>query len=559
MLATCALVSGRSRVMFCAGAIASATLGASGFAHAQCGSWVSGFGVPGITVGALVSDVHAWDRDGSGPMPPKIVMIGSFGEISGITARNIVQFDPATNVWSGLGDVGDGLSDVRAVTSLPNGDLVVTGSFTTAGGVGVSNIARFDGMNWYALGTGLSGGVTPGGSALAVMPNGDLIVGGPFNTAGSNPASGIARWNGSSWSTLGSGVAGSVRALVVMPNGDLIVAGSFTSAGGVPNTANIARWNGTSWSALASGSSSAVRALAVLADGSLIAPVNFSGSNGLCRWNGSAWVNYSGGPFNNTINSLIALPDGGFVVGGVFGTVGSLTVNGIVRRVGSSWVPLGSGTNGGTVGMALIGASNLYIGGSFSIAGGSPASRLARYNLGQGISVLTPPSDASVPEGGTLVLSATPAAGFTNVSVRWQRNGVNINNGVAGASVGGGTVSGALQTLASPTNATPATLTIANFKPSDAGTFTAVFTGDCGGATSTPAIVTLSAPCEGDFNSDGQVDNADFVSFVEAYVLFDCLDPAMPPGCPADLNGDELVDNLDFSLFVDAYNQFVCP
>lgn len=65
--------------------------------------------------------------------------------------------------------------------------------------------------------------------------------------------------------------------------------------------------------------------------------------------------------------------------------------------------------------------------------------------------------------------------------------------------------------------------------------------------------------CVGDLNSDGFVDDADFVIFAEAYNLLDCLDPLMPAGCPADLNGDGYVDDADFVIFAAAYNELLCP
>jgi hypothetical protein len=67
-------------------------------------------------------------------------------------------------------------------------------------------------------------------AALAVS-RGDLYVGGYFTTAGGVSASNIARWNGSSWSALGSGVDSTVTALVVF-GPDLYVAGGFSAAGG---------------------------------------------------------------------------------------------------------------------------------------------------------------------------------------------------------------------------------------------------------------------------------------------------------------------------------------
>src|SRR5262245_47607892 len=68
-----------------------------------------------------------------------------------------------------------------------------------------------------------------------------LYVGGSFTIAGDVWASNIAKWNGTSWSALGSGTNGDVFALTVY-NGNLIAGGGFSTAGGV--TVNcIAQWN----------------------------------------------------------------------------------------------------------------------------------------------------------------------------------------------------------------------------------------------------------------------------------------------------------------------------
>jgi hypothetical protein len=105
------------------------------------------------------------------------------------------------------------------------------------------------------------------------------VAGGEFTTAGGVAANRIARWNGSSWSALGSGMNGSVTALTVLPNGDLVAGGSFTSAGGVAAN-RIARWSGSNWSALGSGMDSIVTALAMLPTGTLAVGGEFRGANG---------------------------------------------------------------------------------------------------------------------------------------------------------------------------------------------------------------------------------------------------------------------------------------
>jgi hypothetical protein len=83
---------------------------------------------------------------------------------------------------------------VYALTTLPNGDLIAGGNFTTAGGVTASFIDRWNGSAWSALGTGMRGISTPMVYALTRLPNGDLIAGGNFTTAGGVVAPYIARW-----------------------------------------------------------------------------------------------------------------------------------------------------------------------------------------------------------------------------------------------------------------------------------------------------------------------------------------------------------------------------
>jgi hypothetical protein len=81
----------------------------------------------------------------------------------------------------------------------------------------------------------------------------DLYVAGPFTTAGGVGASHIAKWDGNAWSDVGGGQVGtgSIYALATSSH-NLYASGSFTNMGGV-TVAHIAKWDGLNWSALASG------------------------------------------------------------------------------------------------------------------------------------------------------------------------------------------------------------------------------------------------------------------------------------------------------------------
>lgn len=65
--------------------------------------------------------------------------------------------------------------------------------------------------------------------------------------------------------------------------------------------------------------------------------------------------------------------------------------------------------------------------------------------------------------------------------------------------------------------------------------------------------------CLGDINNDAQVNDTDFVSFLQSYATMICSDPEMASGCPADLNYDNIVDDGDFVLFGLSYDTMACP
>ncbi len=192
------------------------------------------------------------------------------------------------------GSAMSGVSDwVYDLARMPNGDLLAGGKFQIAGGVRVNRIARFDGVRWHALGSGLNMEVY----GVTVAPNGEVYVCGDFSMAGGVPAARVARWDGANWFALGSGIPGAIfytspTCIEALPTGEIVVGGGFSQAGGVP-ARRVAVWNGASWRALGNGiygdgSSAFVNALCVLPDGSLLA----GGSQHpyMSRWDGQQWT-----------------------------------------------------------------------------------------------------------------------------------------------------------------------------------------------------------------------------------------------------------------------------
>ncbi|MCX6130156.1 MAG: hypothetical protein NTX25_13955, partial [Proteobacteria bacterium] len=62
---------------------------------------------------------------------------------------------------------------------------------------------------------------------------GNLYAGGAFTTAGGIAANRIAKWNGTSWSSLGTGMNSSVRVIKITTTGDIYAGGDFTTVDGL--------------------------------------------------------------------------------------------------------------------------------------------------------------------------------------------------------------------------------------------------------------------------------------------------------------------------------------
>ncbi|MFD2720828.1 hypothetical protein ACFST9_19055 [Hymenobacter monticola] len=321
---------------------------------------------------------------------------GSFTAVGGLKASYVAKWNGSA--WSSLGTGmanGGAESTVMALAVAANGEVYAGGDFAQAGGTAASNVAKWNGTAWGSLGTGTSNGVNGSVSALAIAGNGDVLVGGDFTQAGGRAAGHVARWNGNAWSTLGTGgfngVDTGVLALAVAGNGDVYVGGYPRTAGGMTIN-NVAKWNGTAWSSLNGGVNGDVKVLVVAGNGELYAGGTFSRAGGtaasnVARWNGSAWSSLGTGTSNGVNGSVLALAvagNGGVYVGGGFSQAGGAAAGHVARWNGTDWSTLGTaaanGANGDVFALKLGSNGDVYMGGDFTQAGGAATSFLARWN-----------------------------------------------------------------------------------------------------------------------------------------------------------------------------------
>ncbi|MBK7875455.1 MAG: hypothetical protein IPJ77_06850 [Planctomycetes bacterium] len=370
--------------------------------------------------------------------------------VSIVAALALAQASKAqcTPVWESFppGTVGGFLQEVSVLCvdeAAPGGPLLHAGGGFRLPDGSFTTIASWDGAVWRPLGTGVDTHV----STLCMFdadgpgPNpAELIAGGSFTVAGGVAANGVAKWNGTTWSPLGAGTNGAVFALTVFdedglgPNAPaLFVGGSFTTAGGA-SANRMARWDGATWSALGSGMDTRVAALTVFdEDGAgplpsaLFAGGSFttaggSGASSLARWSGGAWSAVGGG-VDADVFALTVFDDDDagphaprLIAGGLFGHAGGNPAVRIASWDGSAWSPLGLGVDGGPFPSVLAlavfdedgagpGLSTLCAGGGLSSAGGASANFVARWDGSQWSTLASGPCPT---EPGNHVASLVP-------------------------------------------------------------------------------------------------------------------------------------------------------
>ena len=292
--------------------------------------------------------------------------------------------------------------------------LVAGGNMSRAGGFPASGVATWDGATWSPLGIGMDAPVL----ALEVFDDGSgpaLYAAGMFTTASGSSANYIVRWDGTSWSALGTGLDNVVQALQVFDDGSgpaLYAGGAFTTAGGVA-ASHVARWDGTTWSALGAGTSTSVLSLAALDDGSgpaLYAGGNFTlaggvGANRIARWDGTSWSALGSG-VNDRVLALAGFDDGSgmaLYAGGEFTMAGGAPASRIAKWDGTSWSPLSSGTTQSVEALCVFddGGGPQLHAGGFFSQAGGVAARRVARWDGTSWSAL---GDGSVSHGGTALV-----------------------------------------------------------------------------------------------------------------------------------------------------------
>lgn len=229
------------------------TVGLNGYVYAF-GSFTA---IGGIAAnGVAYWNGSSWNAMGSGPAGGSIVAMitgldgrvyagGSFTSISGVANTVRIAFWTGT-VWNAMG-TGGASGQVSSLGVGLDGSIYAGGSFTAMGGVATTqSLAKWTGSAWVSIGQ-TNAGVDI--TAIAIGIDGTVYIGGNFSSIGGLSISNIAQWNGVQWSALGSGISITISRMFTDNAGNLYVTGGTGTplAGGLTILNKAIMWNGTDW------------------------------------------------------------------------------------------------------------------------------------------------------------------------------------------------------------------------------------------------------------------------------------------------------------------------
>lgn len=261
---------------------------------------------------------------------------------------NGTDFLPVNTGWV----LPAGGGPVHAVWSCTSSDFLGSprvffgGSFEELNGQPAAHVAMWDGTTATKIVTSMPTLVSPLGSinplvtSMVVFDDGQgggpqLYIGGRFNSVDGVPALTVARWNGTTWSVVGSNLGNTIITAEVdamkVWNGELYIGGTNLRVNGT--LAQVAKWDGTTWTAVGQNPTGRIWSLETFDDG--------------------------------TGEKLYAT-----------GTPSAGGINRFFRLEGNTWTVVGGGVD--AQGIKLLNYDNkLYVAGSFVNAGGQPANRIA--------------------------------------------------------------------------------------------------------------------------------------------------------------------------------------
>ena len=262
-------------------------------------------------------------------------------------------------------------SDVRAIDNY-NGMLYGAGGFFRACGKRVNGFTRWDGICWDSL--NIAGVVI---NSMCEY-NGLLYCVGLFDSIGGYHSPIIISWDGNSWIPVGlpNHVSGSTEVCCVYQN-ELYIAGNFADSIGV--LSGCSKFNGTSWTQVGTNFGGLIHAAAVYNNELYFGGNYLSGPNFyLVKYDGTSFSAVGNGFVGNVYN-LRVIDDKLFAVGYI-DSAGGIPVSNIAVWDGNNWSAFSNDVFDNGIGDVAVFNNELYVTGGFTMINSTPVNYIAKYD-----------------------------------------------------------------------------------------------------------------------------------------------------------------------------------
>jgi len=330
----------------------------------------------------------------------KIVLVGDFTTYQGVSRNHVTRvnsngsLDLTFNVGTGA------LGPVFICASQQDGKVLIGGNFTSFNGTVINRIARLNNDGsidaTFNVGTGAAGGPV---MAIAVQPDGKIIVAGNFVGFNGTPVERVVRLNanGSVDASFNVTVDGPIKDIALENDGKIVLAGNFSTCNGT-NRKSVAKFNanGTLFTGFDPGigpNNNMIRSVSVHSNGKVVVGGDFNLWNNyptgyLTTLNADGTVDATfniGDGFGNFVFTTAIQPDGKIIIGGMFNSLSGIPANYITRinsngSFDNTWVP-GTGADFEVYTSTLQPDGKVIIGGYFGSYNGVNRNYLARLSI----------------------------------------------------------------------------------------------------------------------------------------------------------------------------------
>ncbi|TAE51175.1 MAG: T9SS C-terminal target domain-containing protein [Bacteroidetes bacterium] len=277
----------------------------------------------------------------------KILIGGIFTSYNGTSRNYIARLNSNGSLDTGFNPGTGANSHVYSLAIQSDGKILIGGDFTSYNGTARNYIARLNTDGSLDTGFNPGTGANSYVNAVSVLSDGKILIGGNFTSYNGTTRFRIARINADgsldTGFNPGTGSSGLVNALAVQPDGKILVTGVFTSYNGTSRN-RIARVNAdgsldTGFDP-GTGTNNQIRTLALQADNTILIGGTFTTYNGTARnfiarlnTDGSLYTGFDPGTGANSSIFFLALQsDVQVLIGGDF-TVYNGTGRSRVARV----------------------------------------------------------------------------------------------------------------------------------------------------------------------------------------------------------------------------------